>query len=79
MTGYSHVSYEIVRAGSRDTLGAHATIAVAVKNPAFVVDSDFVEVEQIALDVAATALPDTSFALDRIVRRRVDCCPRTTA
>jgi len=40
----------------RDALRAYATIAVAVKNAAFVIEGDFVEVEQIALEVAATAL-----------------------
>src|SRR5207249_4864705 len=41
----SHECHEIVQASSSDTAYAYATIAVAVKNATFVIDSDFVEVE----------------------------------
>src|SRR5579864_4293897 len=71
----AHVGDEIVRTGSANTASAHATIAVAIKNMTFVVDGDFVEVEQIALKVAAALLPNSGPGLNRVVRRGVDGGP----
>ena len=53
------------------------TVAVSVKNPAFVIDSDFIKVEQVTVTVlsAATLLPDAGRSLYWVVRRSIDRDP----
>ena len=67
---HAHVGGEIVRRGASDTTLGHTTIAVAIKDAAFVIDGDLIKVEQVAVGVASALLPNTTHALDRIVR----CC-----
>src|SRR5437868_8938424 len=79
LTRHAHVSDEVIWTGACNTSGADTTVTVTVKNPAFVVDRNFVEVEQIALQVAAATLPDTGLALHRVVRSSVHGRPRFAA
>src|SRR5947209_10405641 len=79
LAGDAHVSDVIVRPGATNTTGADASVTVAVKNASFVVDGDFVKVEEVTIKSATTLLPDSRHTLDRVVRRRVDGCPSLTA
>src|SRR2546427_5674988 len=72
---HSHKRDKIVGRCARDATRRHAAVAVSVENPASVVHGDFVEVEQIAILVTATLLPNTGVTLNRIVWRSVDGCP----
>src|SRR6266404_5245494 len=71
----AHEGSEIVRRSPSNAAFAYTTIAVAVKDPSVFVHSDFVEVEKIAILVAAALLPDTGGMLNGIIRCRVDCDP----
>src|SRR5207249_4563808 len=53
------------------------TITVTVEHSAFVIDCDFVKVEQVAVSIltAAALLPNTCVVLNGIVRRGVDRDP----
>src|SRR6266403_5733266 len=78
LPGNTHEGNKIIACCARDAAFSHAPVAVAVENPAMVVHRDLVKVEQIAVIVAATLLPNPSLALNGIVRRRVDRHPRLT-
>src|SRR5438094_8367337 len=75
---HAHERDKIIGGCAGDAPFSHAPIAVSVESAAMVVYRDFVEVEQIAVIVAAALLPDPSLALNGIVRRRVDRHPRLT-
>src|ERR1700731_2902165 len=79
LTSHGHPGGEVVRAGPADAAGGGATIAIAVKNVALIVDGDFSEVEQVAVLRAAALLPDAGGVLHGIVRRDVDGRPGRTA
>src|SRR5438094_7410122 len=78
LTRHAHERDKIIGGCAGDAPFSHAPIAVSVESAAMVVYRDFVEVEQIAVIVAAALLPDPSLALNGIVRRRVDRHPRLT-
>ena len=58
---------------------SHATIAITEYNSASVIDSNFVEVEQISVRITAAPKPDTADALHRIVRRGIHDRPRVAS
>src|SRR5437773_6907380 len=72
---HSHKRDKIVRRCACDAAFGHTPVAVAVENPASVVYGDFVEIEQIAVLVTATLLPNAGVTLNRIVWRSVDRYP----
>src|SRR5207244_6791901 len=75
LTRHAHVGVKIVGRRTGDAGPARTAVAVAIEHMAFVVHRDFVEVEQVAIVMAATLLPDTGHALNRIIRGGVDRCP----
>src|SRR5436309_2338212 len=75
----AHEGVKIVSRRTGDAGPARTAVAVAIEHMAFVVDRDLVEVEQVAVLSAAALLPDAGHALDGIVGRGVDRCPRDTA
>src|SRR5438105_4977383 len=68
LTSDAHIGNEIICAGAGDAVYRYATVAVAVKDSAFVIYRNFIEVEQVAIFGAAALLPDAGHALHRIVR-----------
>src|SRR6266853_2941947 len=60
---HAHEGDKIVGCGAGNTAFGHAAVAVAIEHPAFAVHRDFVEVEKVAVLMAATLLPDASHAL----------------
>src|SRR5438128_12026424 len=72
---HSHKCNKIIGGCARDATFSHASVAVAVENASMVIDSDFVEIQQIAVLVTATLLPNAGVTLNRIVWRSVDGCP----
>src|SRR5437868_8288992 len=78
LPGNTHEGDKIVARCARDAARRHATVAVSVENASMVVHSDFVKIEQIAVLVTATLLPNTGVTLNRIVWRSVDRYPRLT-
>src|SRR6185369_2175007 len=73
---HSHEGDKIIGRCAGNTTFCHATVAVAVENASVVVDGDFVEIEQIAVLMTATLLPNASVTLNGIVWRSVDRHPR---
>src|SRR6266403_912120 len=71
----AHEGDEIVGGCAGDAPFSHAPVAVAVESAPMVVYRDFVEIEQIAVVVAAALLPDTGPALNGIIWRSVDRYP----
>src|SRR5439155_1073703 len=72
---HAHEGGEIFGRCPGDAPRADTAVAVSIQDSAFVIDRDFVEVEQVAVLVAAPLLPDAGHALDGIVRRGVDRDP----
>src|SRR5439155_16901317 len=68
----------IVRRCATDTPRGDATITVAEEHTAFVIDRDFIKVEQVAIGLAAALLPDAGMVLHRIVWGSIDCHPGLT-
>src|SRR5438552_17050176 len=79
LSGHPHVGGEIIRRTPRDTAHRHATITVTVEDTAVVVDRDLIKIEQVAILMAATCLPDSAHVLHRIVRGSIDSSPGNTA
>src|SRR3981081_454486 len=79
LTCHAHECDKIVSRSAGDTTFGHATVTVAIKHAAFVVDGDFVEVEKVAVQMAATLLPDARHALHRIIRGGVTRRPSHAA
>src|SRR2546430_10141142 len=75
---HSHKRHKIIGRCARDAARRHAAVAVSVENASMIVHGDFVEIEQIAVLVTATLLPNTGVTLNRIVWRSVDRYPRLT-
>src|SRR5438309_3823251 len=75
---HSHKGDKIIGRCACDAAFGHTSIAVAIENPASVVHGDFVEIQQIAILVTATLLPNAGVTLNRVIWRSVDCCPRLT-
>src|SRR5438093_7061433 len=75
LTRNPHEGNKVIGCRAGDAARGHATIAVSIQNSAFVIDGDFVEVEQVSVLMAATLLPDAGHALNRTVWRRVDRRP----
>src|SRR5256885_6995286 len=75
---HSHKRDKIVGRCARDAARRHAAVAVSVENASMIVHSNFVEIQQIAVLVTATLLPNTGVTLNRIVWRSVDRYPRLT-
>ena len=67
--------YEVIRRRPPDAAGSHASVAVAKEDPAILIDSDLIKVEQVAIGLGAALLPDAGVALDGIVRSSVYCYP----
>src|SRR5438874_13805996 len=76
---HPHESYEIVRRCSRNTTSSDATIAIAIEHAAFVIERDFVEIEQDSPGFAPTLLPDTRHALHWSVGCGLACRPSCRA
>src|SRR6266404_9629351 len=72
---HSHKGDKIIGRCACDAAFGHTSIAVAVENPASVVHGDFVEIQQIAVLMAATLLPNAGVTLNWIVWRSVDGYP----
>src|SRR5436190_22509013 len=72
---HSHKRDKIIGRCACDAAFGHTSIAVAVENPAPIVHGDFVEIQQIAVLVTATLLPNAGVTLNRIVWRSVDGYP----
>src|SRR5438270_8122802 len=72
---HSHKGDKIIGRCACDAAFGHTSIAVAIENPASVVHGDFVEIQQIAVLVTATLLPNAGVTLNRIVWRSVDGYP----
>src|SRR5207253_6794205 len=72
---HSHKCNKIIGGCARDATFSHASVAVAVENASMVVHGDFVEIQQIAVLMTATLLPNAGVTLSRIVWRSVDGCP----
>src|SRR5438093_4195171 len=75
---HSHKCDKIIGCCARDAARCHASVAVSIESASVVVHRDFVEIQQIAVVVAAALLPDTGPALNGIIWRGVDCHPRLT-
>src|SRR5437879_10265732 len=75
---HSHKRDKIIGRCACDAAFGHTSIAVAIENPASVVHGDFVEIQQIAVLVTATLLPNAGVTLNRIVWRSVDGYPGLT-
>src|SRR5882724_8980877 len=75
---HSHEGDKVIGRCAGDAARRHASVAVSVESASVVVHRDFVEIEQIAVVVAAALLPDTGPALNGIIWRGVDCHPRLT-
>src|SRR5437773_2210710 len=78
LPGNAHEGDEIIGGCAGDASLGHASVAVSVENASMIVHGDFVEIQQIAVIVAAALLPNAGRTLNRIVRRRVDRHPRLT-
>src|SRR5437660_778676 len=72
---HSHKGDKIIGRCACDAAFGHTSIAIAVENPASVVHGDFVEIQQIAVLMTATLLPNAGVTLNWIVWRSVDGCP----
>src|SRR5437588_7321279 len=72
---HSHKGDKIIGRCACDAAFGYTSIAVAVENPASVVHGDFVEIQQIAVLMAATLLPNAGVTLNWIVWRSVDGYP----
>src|SRR5213078_638788 len=75
---HSHKGDKIIGRCACDAAFGHASVAVSVENASVIVHGDFVEVEQIAVLMTATLLPNTCVTLNGIVWCSVDCCPGLT-
>src|SRR5437016_9123824 len=75
---HSHKRHKIVGRCARDAARRHASVAVPVENASMVVHGNFVKIEQIAVLVTATLLPNARVTLNRIIWRSVDRYPRLT-
>src|SRR5438067_6323513 len=64
---------EVIARCSRNTTGADASVVIADDHATFFIDCGVKEVEQVAT-LWIGAFTDAA-ALNRIARRRVDCCP----
>src|SRR6266478_1004603 len=71
----THEGGEIIRRSAGDAALCHTAIAVAVENASVFIHGDFVEVEKIAVLVAAALLPDSGGMLNGIIRCRVNRHP----
>src|SRR5882724_12735710 len=72
----AHEGDEIIGGCAGDAALSHAPVAVSVESAPMIVHGAFVEIQQIAVVVAAALLPDTGPALNGIIWRGVDCHPR---
>src|SRR5438067_1664990 len=75
---HMHKRDKVVRSGPADAARTHTAVAVAVKDPAFFIDGDFIKIEKVAILCATPRLPDACQALNRVVRRRIDRRPGLT-
>src|SRR5438105_3368384 len=71
----AHEGAKIVGSRAGDARPTPAAVAVAIEHTAFVVDRDLVKIQQVAIVMAATLLPDAGHALDGIIRGSVDRLP----
>src|SRR5207247_11362684 len=76
LTRDAHVGCEIIRRRAGDTTLRDATVAVSIEHVAFVVHRDLIKVEQVAIIMAATLLPDAGHALNGIIGSGVNRRPR---
>src|SRR5437879_3555117 len=79
LSSHPHMRGEVVRCTPRDTADRHATITITIEDTALVVDRDLIKIEQVAILMAATSLPDRAHVLNRIVRGSIDSSPSNTA
>src|SRR5436190_22338659 len=73
---HSHKRDKIVGCCACNAARRDASVAVPVENASMVVHSNFVEIQQIAVLVTATLLPNAGITLNGIIWRSVDRCPR---
>src|SRR5712692_7524775 len=76
---HAHEGSNFLGSCACDAALGHTAVAVAIEHPAFGADGDFVKVEQIAVLMGATLLPDASHALNGIIRGGVDRGPSLAA
>src|SRR6266513_5271967 len=67
----AHESGEIIRRRAGDAAVCNTPITVAVENASVFIHGDFVEVEKVAVLMAAALLPDAGGVLNGIIRCRV--------
>src|SRR5207245_5040043 len=79
LTCYAHERDKVIGCRAGNAAFGHATVTVAKEHAAFVVHSDFVEVEKVAVLMAATLLPDASHALNWVIRCGIHCRPGRAA
>src|SRR5258708_422790 len=79
LPGYTQARGEVIRCRACNTFFAHTAVAVAIKHAGSVVHRNLVEVEQVAIVMAAALLPDTSHTLNGIIRRGIYGRPGRTA
>jgi len=76
---HAHEGDKIIGSCARDAAFGDAPVAVSVEDVPFIVHGDFVKIEQIAVLMAATLLPDARHALHGIVGCGVHRRPRRAA
>src|SRR5436309_15453607 len=76
---HAHEGDKIIGSCARDAAFGDAPVAVSVEDVPFIVHGDFVKIEQIAVLMTATLLPDARNALHGIVGCGVKRRPRCAA